>query len=151
MNVAKKSIVGDTLTFEWADETQSVFDPSMYSEEIQHRAMMAGFGHKLGDAYSGCLGNVDIAKGMQDNVNEGLLAGDWNRKGGGASSGGIWVEAMSEATSEPFAKCLEVWNGMDEATKKTVRAHPDVKVAKARIELERATVKASGDVAPLTI
>ena len=143
MQIAKKTIDGNTLTFTWADETTTVFTPEDFSAEIQHRAMLAGFGHKLGDAYSGCSGDVRTAQMMQLDVANGLREGDWNRKGGGTSAGGIWVEALAQAAGEEIEKALVAWNAMDDATKAATRKHPQVKLAKAEIELVRATAKAA--------
>lgn len=150
MQIAKKVIDGKTLTFHWADETSTVFNADDFSPEILERAMMAGLGHKLGDAYSGSKGDVRTAQAMQLDVSKALLDGDWNRKGGGFSSGGIMIEAIAAATGEEIETVLAKWNEMDEATRKGIAKHPDVKVEKAKIELARATAKA-GNSEALTI
>lgn len=142
MQIAKKVIDGNTLTFHWADETTTVFTPEDFSPEIQHRALMAGLGHKLGDAYSGSKGDVRTAQMMQLDVATGLKEGDWNRKGGGFSSGGIWVEALAQAAGEDIEKALAAWNEMDDETKASIRKQPQVKLAKAEIEMARAKAKA---------
>ena len=142
MQIAKKVIDGSTLTFHWADETQTVFTPSDFSEEIQHRAMMAGLGHKLGDAYSAAKGDVRTAQAMQLDVATALKAGDWNRQGGGFSTGGIWVEAYAQAAGAEFDEALTKWNDMNDDEKSAIRKMPQVKLAKAEIELARAKAKA---------
>ncbi len=155
MQIAKKVIDGNTLTFHWADGTQTVFTPSEFSEDMQHRAMMAGFGHKFGDAYSGSKGDVRTAQMMQLEVVNAVREGDWNRTGGGFSSGGIWVEALARASGEEFDHALAAWNEYSDDEKKAQKAHPAVKLAKAEIEVERAKAKAeaadSGNVEPITL
>lgn len=143
MIIAKKVIEGTTLTFEWADETTTVFTPEDFSPEILERAMMAGLGHKLGDAYSGSQGDVRKAQMMQLEVADALKAGDWNRSGGGTSSGGVWVEALAAASGEDMDAALTAWNDMDDATKAATKKHPQVKLAKAEIEMARAKAKAA--------
>ena len=142
MIIAKKVINRTVLTFEWADETTTVFTPDMFSDEILERALMAGLGHKLGDAYSGSDGDVRKAQMMQLEVFTAMKEGDWNRKGGGTSSGGIWVEALAKAAGETIETTLASWNDYDDDTKSTIRKNPQVKLAKAEIEHERAVAKA---------
>jgi hypothetical protein len=150
MQIAKKVIDGRTLTFHWADETTTVFTPEDFSPEIQERAMMAGFGHKFGDAYSGAKGDVRTAQMMQLEVVQACKDGDWNRKGGGFSTGGIIIEAIARATGEEIDHVLAKWNEMSDEVKKDTKAHPQVKLAKAEIEMERAKAKAK-DAKPIAL
>lgn len=150
--IAKKVTTDDSLAFNWADETITIVDLDKIPEAMKQRAMIHGLSQKLGDSYSGADGNITTAKEMFNATLEGLEAGDWNRKGGGSSSGGIWIEAIAQATGESIEHVLGKWNEMDEATKKATQKHPDVIEAQLQIKLARlqAKVKAS-DAAPLTI
>lgn len=142
MLIAKKVIDGNTLTFRWADDSETVINPSDFHEDIIAHAVLHGLSQKLGDSYSGAGGDVDVAKAMFQETLDALNEGDWNRKGGGFSTGGIWVEAMAKASGNTIEEALAAWNDADDATKASIRKHPEVKAAKAQIDLERATAKA---------
>ena len=143
MQIAKKVVGESTITFAWADETSTVVDLDTLPEAIKQRAMIHGLSQKLGDSYSGAAGDVGRAKAMFDETLSALQDGDWNRQGGGFSSGGIWVEALAQAAGVTVEEALEKWNAMDDAEKAAVRKHPQVKLAKAEIEMERAKAKAA--------
>lgn len=143
MQIAKKVVAGTTITFQWADETENVIDCKSFAENIMEHAMVHGFSQKLGDSYSQAAGDVRKAQMMFLETLEALTAGDWNRKGGGFSSGGIWVEAYAKAAGEDIEKALESWNNLSDEEKADVRKHPQVKLAKAEIEMERAKAKAA--------
>lgn len=142
MLIAKKVIDGNTLTFRWADDSETVINPSDFREEILQHAILHGLSQKLGDSYSGAAGDVTAAKAMFDETLTALQEGDWNRKGGGFSSGGIWVEALAKAADVTIEEALEAWNNQDDAGKAGIRKQPQVKAAKAEIELARAKAKA---------
>lgn len=148
--IAKKVVTEDSLAFDWADGTATLVDLTKISDEMKHRAMLHGLSQKLGDSYSGADGNLETAKAMFNETLSALEAGDWNRKGGGASSGGIIIEAIAAATGETIETVLTKWNEMDDATKASIKKMPQVKVAKAEIELARAQQKAA-DAPALTI
>ncbi len=140
MNIAKKLVTNESLTFSWADETSTTFKFSEFSNDIRERAMQHGFSQKLGDAYSGA-GSVAEAKTMLDEVFVALSENDWNRKGG--SSGGIWVKAMERASGDTFEEALESWNGLNEDEKKEMKKDVHVKQAKLELDLEAAKKKAA--------
>jgi len=142
MQIAKKVVGEATITCAWADDTTTTVDVNEFSDEVRHHAMMHGFSQKLGDSYSGVQGNLTQAKAQFDEVHAALADGDWNRKGGGASSGGIWVEAIAQASGNDLEAVLAKWNAMDDAEKAAVKKHPQVKLAKAEIEMVRAKAKA---------
>lgn len=146
MQIAKKVIEGTTLTFEWADESDTSYDLSMYPPEIVEMLATHGLKQKLGDSYSGATNNgwdIDRCKAEVADVSASLVGGDWNRKGGGGSSGGIWVEALARATGETVEAALEAWNEMDDEVRTETKKHPQVKLAKAEIDMERAKAKAA--------
>ena len=139
MNIAKKLVTNDALTFSWADETSTTILFADLPKDMHTRAMQHGFSQKLGDAYSGATSVVEAKAKMQD-VLDGLMENDWTRKGGG-SSGGLWVEAFAKAAGESIENTLEAWNRMNDMEKDGVKKHPEVKAAKAEIDLERAKAK----------
>ena len=142
MQIAKKEIGESSITFTWADETTTEIALAGFNEAIIKRATLHGLSQKLGDSYSGAAGDVTKAKAMLMETLDALREGDWNRKGGGLSSGGIWVEALAKAAGETLEAALTAWNEMDDATKAEMKKHTGVKLAKAEIEVERAKAKA---------
>ena len=134
--IAKKSIVGDKVVFTWADGTVDTIDPNNYSDAVNKQANLHGYKQKLGDSYAKSGITLSQAKAEFKAVNESLLAGDWNRKGG-ASSGGIIVEAIARATNKPVEEILATWVTLSDERKKEITSDPRVQLAKAEIELER--------------
>lgn len=143
MNIAKKVIVGNTLTFQWADETTTEVDLDSFQDHIDLYARNHGFSQKLGDSYSGAK-SVAEAKAKLIDTLAALEAGDWNRKGG--STGGVWVEALARAAGKSIEEALAKWDSLDDDARKAIKAHPEVAKAKAAIDFERA--KAKADAAP---
>ena len=141
-NIAKKVVEANSITFEWADDTTTLVDLDAFTPELIARAAIHGLSQKLGDSYSGAAGNILNAKAMFDDTLASLIAGDWNRAGGGFSTGGIWVEALAQAADATIEEALEKWNAMDDAERAAIRKLPAVKLAKAEIELARAKAKA---------
>lgn len=155
MQVAKKVIEGTKLTFNWADETSTSFVLSAYPASMVEALAMHGLKQKLGDTYSGALNNGwDIArcKLEVEEVHVSMVSGDFNRKGGGASTGGILIEAIAAVTGATIEDVLTKWNAMDDDTKASIKKREDVKVEQRKIELARAVAKAeSADTTPLSI
>lgn len=150
MQIAKKMITNDGLTFAWADETTTFVQWSDIPEAMIQRAFQHGMSQKLGDSYANSEGSVSIAKAKFDEVLKGIMEGDWNRKGG--TSGGVWVQAFATAAGEPIEKAMAAWDDMSESERKDIKNHPDVKLAKAKIDVETAQLKlGSADVEPITI
>lgn len=150
MQIAKKMITNDGLTFAWADETTTFIAWSDIPDAMHQRAFQHGMSQKLGDAYANSEGNVTTAKAKFQDVLDGIMEGDWNRKGG--STGGIWVEAFAKAAGESLEKAMVAWDDMSDSERKDIRNHPDVKLAKAKLDVEIAQKKLeAGDVEPITI
>ena len=139
MKIASKTVVGTTLTFAWADESTTVVNLEDFSPELIERAAMHGLSQKLGDSYSG-IKNVDDAQFAMREVIESLSAGDWNRKG--EAAGGVWIEAIVQASGQAIADVVAKWAEMDDAAKAAVKKNPQVKLAKAMIDAAKAQAKA---------
>ncbi len=146
MQIAKKMITNDGLTFAWADESTTFVSWSDIPEAMVQRAFQHGISQKLGDAYASSGGNVIDAKAKFQDVLNGIMEGDWNRKGG--TTGGVWVEAFAHAAGESLEKAMVAWNDMSEDERKEVKKHPDVILAKAKIDVERAAEKLNASDAP---
>lgn len=141
MYIAKKSIVGHVITFDWADGSKDVIDIDQFSDAMLDRGLVHGFSAKLGDSYSGSKGDVAQAKLQFAEVFEALVDGDWNRAGGGIATGGIWVEAIAQAADSTIEEALTAWNAMTKEVKAVTKLTPSVKLAKAELELIRAKAK----------
>lgn len=138
MNIAKKLVTNDSLTFRWANETVTTILFKDFSDDMNTRATQHGYSQKLGDSYSGATSVAD-AKVKLKEVLDGLMQNDWNRKGGG--TGGIWVEAMVKATGETLEAALAAWDNYTDTEKVAMKKHPDLLEAKLAIETERLVAK----------
>jgi hypothetical protein len=143
--IAKKSVVCDGVTgqvvFDWADGQKEGYGLNDLSEEMVVRLAIHGLAQKLGDSYAG----AKSVKEAQDNVAylfAALASGDWTIKGERTSTGGIWAEALAAVTGQPIEACAAKLAEMDEAQLKVIKANPQMKAAKAKIDLERAEKKA---------
>jgi hypothetical protein len=136
--IAKKLITNDHITFNWADETSTKVAFADFSDAMNTRATQHGYSQKLGDSYSGAK-SIGEAKACFNSVLNGLLGDDWNQ--GGGSTGGIMVEALAKVAGATFEEALEAWNGYDDDKRKALAKDPQVKLAKAEIELARAKAK----------
>lgn len=146
IQIAKKMVTNEGLTFAWADETSTFVKWDDIPEAMQTRAFQHGMSQKLGDAYANSEGSVSTAKAKFDEVLKGIMEGDWNRKGG--TTGGIWVEAFATAAGESLEKAMAAWNEMSDDERKAVKNHPDVKLAKAKLDVASAQAKLDGSDAP---
>lgn len=128
-------------TYVFNNEHSVYADIGELNTDIQRQLMLHGLKQKLSDSYSGVSTDHEIeaaVKGVWNNLTKGL----WNA--GRSSLGGIWVEAIARAAGVELEAALAKWNDMDEDTRKDVKKNPQVKQAKAEIELERAKAKAEG-------
>jgi len=134
--IAKK--VTDTekniVTFNFTDGRKLVADIGYFDEEMIYRLACHGVAQKMGDSYAGAE-TVDEAYMAAKGVLDQLSAGIWATK---ASRGGIWVEALARVLQIPFEEALEKWEKLDEAKMKDTKKHPQMVLAKAQIEMERA-------------
>lgn len=110
------------------------------SADIQTQLALHGLSQKGGDSYSGAETVTEAVERFNSTIDM-LLAGDWTA--GRSATGGVWVDAIAQAAKVTREEALEKWNDADDALRKTLRAHPAIKAAKAAIELERAQAKAS--------
>lgn len=119
------------------------------STEMIDRLALHGIAQKIGDSYAGAE-TLDEAFAAASTVVANLEAGIWATK---SSRGGIWVEAIQRAAGCEFEEAFEKWSKADDATKKELRNHPQVKLAKAEIEQERAAKMADSlkDAEPLDL
>lgn len=147
MAITKKATVtveGGILVWKFADvnETEVRIDPEVFSGDIQQQAIMHGLKQKLSDSYAGAE-SAAAAVGRFNEVLSVLKSGMWNA--GRSASGGIWVEALARAQGVDVEEARAVWVKLSDDQQKDVKAHKDVKLAKAQIDLERAQAKAAAE------
>lgn len=143
---AKVTIVEGKLIWEFADGEKVSVDPDQFSEEVQEHARNHGFKQKLSDCYAGVKTVLEAKAALKD-VLEALNKGDWNK--GRQSTGGLWVEALARAGGVDIETALEKWSAMSDEEQAAIKKHPQIKLAKQQIELERAE-KAAENAEPLT-
>lgn len=114
-------------------------------EDLTERMMLELAAHganaKVGDSYSGCGGNMDVAIAEAKETVKALLAGDWNRRGG---EGGILAEALARVTGKPMEEVIEALN-KPEADKTKLQKNKKVKAAMAAIRAERLAAQVTDD------
>jgi hypothetical protein len=78
---------GSKLVFAFGNGTRREFDTAAAPQAIREQALIHGFNQKLRDSTAGFSKELDYvgAVGAIDKVIEGLVAGEWNRAGGGTS------------------------------------------------------------------
>jgi len=134
--IANKVVNGNGIQFIFIDGGEELeCSIEMLSTDIIHQLALHGLSQKVGDSYSGAESVVEaraLAQGVWDN----LKAGNWAVRSG---RGGKVVEAMVRATGKDYGECLTVWNAMDKKEQAALKAHPQMKLATAEIDLERAT------------
>jgi hypothetical protein len=132
---------GVTITFANGEVLALNFDS--LSDDIKFKLMGHGASQKLGDASAGTE-TVEEAIAETKKVLERLIAGDWKsvRESGASPKIGLLVEALARLTQRDVGECFAVVEGMDDETKKKLRAHPQLKAVMADIRAEREKAKA---------
>jgi len=134
--IAGKTQGANFVRFNFVDGAEQIVYLNDLPEDMVQRAAVHGLAQKLGDSYSGAESLATAKEAFYASLAS-IEQGSWNRAGGG-STGGLWVEALAEATGKEYALCLAKWNEMDEATRKATKKHPTVKLAHAKMQLQRA-------------
>lgn len=132
-----------TIEFVFASGETEVVDVSKLPPAIQKELMLHGASQKLGDSYSG--EDADKCHTIFGGVLKNLVDGNWSARSGGGGSPRIsqLAAALAKAVGETVEACVEKLSAMDDETKKSVRAHPQVQAALAQIKLEKATADAA--------
>ena len=139
--IASKTVNADTMsvTFTFANGNSRTVKVLDLPQQIRDMLMLHGLSQKGGDSYSGAESVSEAEEKFNSTIDQ-LIAGDWTI--GRSATGGIWVDALAAAAGVSREEALEKWNAADSDTRKSLKAHPAIKAAKAKIELERAKAKA---------
>lgn len=133
--IAKKSVVGNSLTIEFANGVTKTYDVTKIPTDVQDQLMMHGLSQKVGDSYASAETVEDAIEAAED-VFHNLVSGQWNAKGGG--TGGILAEALAAAQGVSLEEAKAVVLALDDKAKTELRKHPAIKLAIAKIQLARA-------------
>jgi hypothetical protein len=135
MKVCTKQVNNNGVVFTFAngDVVEAVLNKM--PEEIVHQLALHGLSQKIGDSYASSE-SVAAAVVSATNTTSNLIAGLWATK---SSNGGKIVEALSRVTGKTHSECLDAFNAMGKEQKADLRKHPEIKVALAKIEVERAS------------
>lgn len=129
------------LTFTAADGSVQTLEVSKLSEEIRLQAMFHGLSQKIGDSYAGAGSEPnpeEYAKACVKETIEQLYAGAWRAAGGGGGSrASILVLAFAAVSGQSVEEAAAFIESLSDDDKKALQAKPKIKVAIAKIKLER--------------
>lgn len=101
-----------------------------------------GISQKVGDAYAGAEGDVDVAHGLAEAMANRLNSGEWNLKGEGGASSTMLAQALAEAAGRTLAEAIEKLANMSKEEKADLRKHAQINVILTRMTAERERLKA---------
>lgn len=141
MKIAKVDFSPVTgFTWSFANGVKRTINPNTeFTADIWARLVDHGAKQKLTDVYASAS-TVSEAIERFDNLLAAMKAGDWT-VGRSTAAGGVWVEAFARATERSIEEAAKVWAEQDKKTQKAIQKHPDVKIAKLAIDIERAERK----------
>jgi hypothetical protein len=140
----KKSydMVAGVWTFEAEDGTKQTLNESALSDEIKRQAMFHGISQKIGDAYAGAGKATDPEAYAKEAVAETIAqlttnGGTWKAAGGGGTRYGFLVQAVALVSGKPLEEVATLVKAMSEKEQKELQAKPKVKMAIAKLKIER--------------
>lgn len=151
LNVTEKDGV---LTFALGNGKSIVFDPAKANDEMRRQAMLHGFNQKIRDSAAGNSKTNDFAGALtsMQAVVDGILAGEWNRKGG---QSGVFIEDLSHAIAEvkkvPLEKATAAVEKATPDQRKEWAGNAKVKAIIAKRVADRAKAAAKDDAKDLEI
>lgn len=149
--IATKTIDTDarTVTWEFSDGEQIVFDLTKVSPEIFTHHALHGASQRGGDSYSG-ESDLAVAKAKLKAVIERAYAGEWRAVREGSGGGRITdlAQAIATITKRSIEEVVAMLVEKSDEDKKNLRKNPHVKRALLKIKeqrLERELAEASGE------
>lgn len=133
-----ENVETNVLTWSFPSGESFTFNIHEVPEPILHRLAMLGAREKIRDGYANAK---SVAEQMMNcnRIADNLIAGTWAARG---ANGGIWVEAVAMVQNISVAEALEVWEKLDKDKQAAIKKHPAAKMAKAKIEQDRAKAEA---------
>ena len=126
------------MVFTLGDGSQLIADLEAMSNDIRDMLALHGLSQKIGDGASGFSKARDHRGALVEMtaIHDGLLTGQWNRKGGGSGTSDI-VTALSNLTGRTIEEARDVVDGMDDEQMKALKADGRIKEELKRIAYER--------------
>jgi len=142
--IISKGVDNGVFSIQFADGRELRMNTHELSDTIKEALFDHGCGQKIGDAASGCKGDINTAYAECSSTIDALMSGDWNRRGGG--NGGVLLEAMIEHFSGEYdaSEVTAKYSGMTKELRAQTRKHPSIQLIIKRLELERAEARAEG-------
>lgn len=113
------------------------------TEEMKLRLALHGIAQKGGDSYSGLEGEKAMVEALTLTLGN-LSSGKWGveRAAGGGAAANRTVEALTMALGIDLAAATELYDSMDDATRKAIRKTPEIQQALAEIRAKKAKASA---------
>lgn len=143
--IAQSDVIGGKLVFTFSNGNKVEIDPKQLSDEIRDQLVMHGLTQKIRDSFAGAKGNVAEAEASASGVVEALLAGEWNRRGGGGYGGNLLAEAIAEIKEIDIGEARQRLAELTEDQIDALKKSKTVKAKILEIKARRAKPDADGD------
>jgi hypothetical protein len=144
MNMAKictKKLTDNGVIFDFEGFDNFEITPDLFNEEIQKQIMLYGIKQVFGDSYASATNITEAYEMCQDKLAT-FKSGEWS-KTRTTSGNTILMLAIAKAYDITKEEAQENYEQLTEVQQKSLAKHPNIKKAKAEIELERLTLSAS--------
>lgn len=143
--IAQSDVVKGKLVFTFANDARVEIDPAKISDEIRDQLVMHGLTQKIRDSFAGAKGDVNFAVAQAEGVVEALLAGEWNRRGGGAFGGNLLAEAVARLKGIEIGEARQRLAELTDDQREALKKASSVKKAILEIKAERANASDEDD------
>lgn len=136
--IAQSDVVKGKLVFTFSNGKAVDIDPAKLSQEMKDQLVMHGLTQKIRDSFAGAKGDANFAQAQAEGVVEALLAGEWNRRGGGAFGGNMLAEAVARLKDIEVGEARQRLMELTEEQRDALRKAKSVKAMILKIKAERA-------------
>lgn len=146
--VCDKTFVGDSggfhaVEFVFTNGKKLVCDSRDLPANMQAYAMCHGISARVGDSFAGAAKQDDPVGWAYDTACEvwhAMVGGEWSHR---EATGGVLAQALAMVSGKPLETCQQVVGALDEERRAKLRKQPKIKLALAKIAVDRATVAAA--------
>ena len=142
--VAKKTLDGSVVGFNFTDGRNLSLDVNTLSQEMRNRLATHGASQKIGDTYAGAESVAEAylsASAMIEQLKSGKWAGE--RTGGGGINVGLVLRAIARFRSIPVEEAGQRWAKLTPEQQAGVAKSEPILAAIAAIRAEEAAAKPS--------
>lgn len=143
-SIATTDVIQGTLVITFANKEKLTIDPSQLSDAIREQLVLHGLTQKVRDSFAGAKGDVNYAQAQAEGVAEALMAGEWNRRGGGAFGGNLLAEAVARIKGIEISEARERLADLTDDQRDALKKSPSVKRMILTIKADRANAAADG-------